>query len=336
MKIDWQEIIGHQQNIECLHTLLAEQRMPHALLFTGPQGVGKRRVGEVLAAALLCTDSGPEPGKPCGHCASCQALLTDTHPDFYTVVPESRGKSARIIRIEQVRELQTEIARIPMLSPRRVVLMDDVETMNDAAANSLLKTLEEPAGQVVFILITSARSSLLDTIVSRCMPLSFGTLPLPELAAALGRQGVPAPQAAELAALADGSLGRALQLYQDGGMELRDDAVSFLQGLGGMDMEGVWTRSRKMGELPREKLSEWFMYLNMLLRDMLVLYSGSHQQLLYHQDITGQLAAMLTDFSEQRIFLILELIRTVQQRLGANVNLRLLMESFLIRIRELQ
>ena len=132
MEIKWESILGHEQNIVRLKTLLQEQKMPHALLFFGPEGVGKLKAARVLAAALLCA----EKDAPCGRCASCQALLMDTHPDFYEILPESKGKAAKSIKIEQVRAMQTEIARIPILSSRRVVVIDGAETMNDAAANN--------------------------------------------------------------------------------------------------------------------------------------------------------------------------------------------------------
>lgn len=329
MDIRWEDIIGHKKNIENLQTLLKEQRLPHALLFCGPDGVGKSKVAVALAATLLC---GSEQA-PCGRCDSCRALLTDTHPDFYLVVPESAGKTAKSIRIERIREVQTEIARVPILSKRRVVLINDADRMNEAAQNCLLKTLEEPTGPVVFILVANSRGALLETVQSRCMPMNFGTLLLDEIKDLLLQHGVMESQAAELAALSDGSVGRALLLQENGGMTLRDDVVSFLEKSDSMEMEDVWIRGKDLGALSREKLTEWLMYLNMLLRDMLVLYSGGERTILYHQDVSARLTEILTEFPVERIFAVLELVRETQRRLGANVNIRLLMERFLLCMR---
>ena len=206
--------------------------------------------------------------------------------------------------------------------------------MNEAAANSLLKTIEEPAGQMCFVLVTSTPAALLDTIRSRCMRVEFGMLPVAALAEALPEHGIPAEQAAVLASLSDGSLGRALELYADGGLELRADAAALLAELGSMDMEKLWQRSRALSELPREKLADWCMYLSMLLRDLLVLYSGGSQ--LYHQDLAGKLAALLPMLPEQSVFQMLRLLRGLQKRLESNANVRLLMESFLIQLRDLK
>ena len=330
MEIQWKDIIGHRQQIESLRTLIVEGRVPHALLFCGADGIGKRRVAYALAASLLC---GKEKA-PCGSCPSCQAMQTDMHPDFYLVIPESMGKSARSIKIEKIREVQTEIARMPILSKRRVVVIDDAHLMNEAAQNCLLKTLEEPVGQVVFILLTSARASLLDTIQSRCMPMNFGMLLPAEMQGLLIEHGVAAGQAGELAALADGSVGRALSLQENGGMDLRNDAADFLQKMMSLTPEDVLVKGKNLGAMPREKLAEWLMYLNMLLRDMLVLYGGGERKLLYHQDLEIRLAELLPVFSEQHIFSILELVRDTQRRMEANVNLRLLMERFLLHIKD--
>lgn len=331
MELDWNKIIGHEKQKQQLQTMLREGRLPHAMLFAGPDGIGKKMLGQTLAAAILC---GQEDG-PCEHCQSCQAMRLAAHPDYYEVLPETRGKSAKVIRIEQIREMQTVASRYPVMSQSRVVLIDEVERMNEAAANSLLKTLEEPEGQVTFILITSARSSLLDTIVSRCMPVAFGMLPADEMAKALRARGVPAEDAAELSALADGSLGRAVMLYENGGLTLRNDALEILSQLDTMDMEKLWQLAREKGDLDREKLVEWFLYFNMLLRDMLVLYEDGASPLLYHQDRRGQLAHLLPHFPERRIFAMLREVREMQRRLQANVNLRLQMEGFLLRIRDL-
>ena len=331
MELDWNKIIGHEKQKQQLLAMLREGRLPHALLFIGPDGIGKKMLGKTLAAAILCKQQ----DGPCDRCQSCQAMRLASHPDYYEVLPETRGKSAKVIRIEQIREMQTVASRYPVLSSSRVVLIDEADRMNEAAANSLLKTLEEPEGQVTFILITSARSSLLDTIVSRCMPVAFGMLPADEMAKALQARGVAAEDAAELSALADGSLGRAVMLYENGGLALRNDALEILSQLDTMDMDKLWQLAKEKGDWEREKLVEWFLYFNMLLRDMLVLYEDGASLLLYHQDRRAQLVSLLPRFPERRIFAMLGEVREMQRRLQANVNLRLQMEGFLLRLRDL-
>ena len=153
MNMQWNNIVGHKQVVAQLCLMQQEDRIPHAMLFCGTDGVGKSLVAEALAAAILC--HAPVHNQACGHCKACQALAAGTHPDFFQIQPESETKAAPAIRIEAVRKLQEEIARIPLLSERRVVIMQEADKMNEAAANCLLKTIEEPSGQIVFILLTS-------------------------------------------------------------------------------------------------------------------------------------------------------------------------------------
>lgn len=330
--IRWEAILGHARQKEELRRLLAGGRLPHALLFTGPEGVGKKLLGRVLAAAVLCEQ--PAGGAPCGLCPSCRAMESASHPDYYELEPEQRGKGTRVIRIESIREMTELAARFPVMSDRRVILIDEADLMNEPAANSLLKTLEEPPGEVTFILVTSARSALLDTIISRCMPLAFGPLGREELVSLLAGRGVE--QAAELAALADGSPGRALRLLARGSLERRDRAVKFLEELPGLEMESIWRQAEAMGKWSREELDEWLLCLNMSLRDMLVLLGDGASPLLYQETCRTRLAALLTAFPEGRIFALLDCVREMQKRLRANVDLRLQLEAFFIRLREVR
>jgi len=329
----WEKIAGHKAQKRELRRLLAGGRLPHALLFSGPEGVGKGLAARLVAAAVLCRE--PSEGAPCGVCPSCRALAAGGHPDYYELQPEVRGKGTRTIRIEAIRELTELAARYPVLSDRRVLLIDSAETMNEAAANSLLKTLEEPPGQVTFILLTSARSSLLDTIVSRCMPLSFGMLLPEEMQPLLVERGLTAAEAEEVAALADGSVGRALALYAGGGLARRDEVLAFLGQLHRLDMEEIWRRSEEMGGWEREAVSEWLLCLNMLLRDMLVLHEDGGSPLLYHGGPREELAALLTLHSERRLLGLLACVRELMRRLTANVNLRLQLEGFFIQLRDI-
>ncbi len=331
MELQWDEIAGHEEQKKALRTMLHEGRMPHALLFAGPDGIGKKMLAHVLAAAVLCEGQ----DGPCGSCASCQALRLGSHPDYLEVMPEKNGKSAAQIRIEAIRAMQVQVSRYPVLSKRRVVLIDDADRMNEAAENSLLKTLEEPEGPVTFILVTSARSALLDTILSRCMPVNFDMLGTKNIVKVLLQHDVPATEADELAALADGSLGRALTLFGHEGLQLRNEVLNFLKALPHLSMERIWTKSAEMGERDREILREWFLYLNMMLRDLLVLMEDGASPLLYHQDIRSDLLALLPIFPEDRIFRLLAEVREVQKRLLSNVSLRLLLEGFFIRVRDI-
>ncbi|TRZ90396.1 MAG: DNA polymerase III subunit delta' [Rhodocyclaceae bacterium] len=167
------------------------EKLPHAILLTGPAGVGKTAFSENLAALLLCESITSEL-VPCGRCQACRWLETGNHPDFRQVAPDgddeedgpaekARKRGSGIIRIDQIRELEAFVFVGSHRNGNRVILVTEAEAMNVPAANALLKILEEPPSSVYFILISSRSKSLLPTIRSRCRVIPFGT---PDAAAA--------------------------------------------------------------------------------------------------------------------------------------------------------
>ncbi len=152
------------------------QQLPHALLLAGPPAVGKRRFAAALVAMLLCRQPAAS-GLACGACRSCLLRIAGTHPDAHWVAPEDAGK---IIKIDQVRAVVNFVAQTAQQGGRKVIVVEPAEAMNRSAANALLKTLEEPAGDAFLVLITDAPGRLLPTIRSRCQRLDF---PVPPLAA---------------------------------------------------------------------------------------------------------------------------------------------------------
>ncbi len=159
-----------------LNGVIAADRLGHAPMILGSAGVGKRVFSEWLAARLLCLT--PSDGEPCGRCASCRLLPEGTHPDFFRLAPDE-GKTE--IRVDPVRDFIDSITLTPSIGDRRVGMIDPADRMNRNAANALLKTLEEPSGDVWLILVTDRPDRLPVTIRSRCQ---VHRVALPERAAA--------------------------------------------------------------------------------------------------------------------------------------------------------
>lgn len=177
------------------------ERLPHALLLCGPEGIGKVAFAEALAALLLCENKG---GKlaACGACQSCRWLLGANHPDYRRVAAEGddedegsekkadKKKASVVIKIDQIRALEDFVFVGSHRHGNRVVLVDGAEGMNLAAANALLKILEEPPAGVYFILVSSHPRSLLPTIRSRCRVVTFGRPDAAQATAWLKAQGL--------------------------------------------------------------------------------------------------------------------------------------------------
>ena len=152
----WQVL---QDNMKC-------DRVPHALLLTGQVGLGKQVFSQRLAQALLCDTQ-----TACRHCKSCHLFTVGNHPDFYHLV--ATGEKIQSIKVEQIRQLIQAVVATPAISGRQIVLIEQADLLNTAASNALLKTLEEPMGSVVLILVSSDRTRLPPTIRSRCRTVLF-------------------------------------------------------------------------------------------------------------------------------------------------------------------
>lgn len=323
-----QTIMGHDAVLAKLKRMVKAERLPHALLFYGPTGVGKSLAAKEIMAAYLC-----EHKNFCGECPSCRALAAGTHGDWHEIVPEVSEKGNKSIKIDVIRALQTEIAPYPVLSKGRAVLIDDAPAMNKEAMNSLLKTLEEPPGEMLFILIADSKTALLPTIVSRCAAVSFGALSAAAVEQILLKSGCGAEEAPKLAALADGSPGRALALAGTDALALARDAAAFAQGIAAMSMEAAWEKGAALDKLGKEKVTAWLRYVILTLRDGLIaklLPPERGGEFMYAPAADGSTAP------DAAVSLaLIRLAEDMQKRLRYNVALKLQAESFIIRAREL-
>jgi len=208
----WQGLIGRLQ----------AGRLPHALLLTGPAGLGKRHFADGFARAMLC-ESPLEDGSACGVCRGCLLLAAGSHPDYLRVEPEEEGKG---IGIDKVRELASFQSLKSQYGRQRVIQLQPADRLNINAANALLKTLEEPAGDTVLLLVTDRPMALLPTIRSRCQQLSFRPLnePSAEVLAWLQAQLPDSEHSpATLLQMASGAPLKALSLVNDGELALREE-----------------------------------------------------------------------------------------------------------------
>jgi DNA polymerase-3 subunit delta' len=186
----WQEICRWRQ----------QDRLPHALLLLGHRGLGQRHFAHIVAQALLC-ERGEE--WPCQVCRSCQLFAAGNHPDFFNIEPEN--ELYKTLKIDQIRSLMVDIQQSAHTSDRQIVIINPAEGMNLATANAFLKTLEEPPGSVLFILLSAQLGCLLPTLVSRCHQLTFKAENHDAIILWMQEQmGIPADQAKQALALAHG------------------------------------------------------------------------------------------------------------------------------------
>lgn len=216
------DIFGQEGVIADLRGAMAADRLAHGLIFAGPEGVGKGSTAAALAALFLCES--PEAGDACGRCGSCRAMAAGSHPDYHVVTKElarfydkSGTSKATQLSINVIRHDVAEPAgRKTVLGRGKVFVIEQAELMTPAAQNALLKTLEEPAGKALIILLTTHAGELLATIRSRCRIFQFAPLAAELVAKQLKLHGIDASTAERAAEFADGSLGVALRWIEDG------------------------------------------------------------------------------------------------------------------------
>ena len=186
----------------------------HAWLLTGPPGSGKQQAATAIAAAFNCSTA---PGRGCGSCSTCSRILRGRHPDVHHIVPEGP-----LIPVDVVREsIIPEAARSPFEAAYKVFIIEEAERMNPNAQNALLKTLEEPQPDTIFVLTTESEDDLLDTVRSRCRAFRLDPVPESRIIELLEKEGVAAERARLAGRVSDGDYARARALALDADVSSR-------------------------------------------------------------------------------------------------------------------
>ncbi len=231
----FEEILGQERAKRVLTRALAQNKMPHAYLFYGAEGLGRFKTALALAEVLMCKQG---EGDACGECSTCKRVAGEKHPDLIVVRPESRKGTKEwiidpdlgTIRIEQIREFQRWISVRSFEGGWKIGIFLGADKMNQAASNALLKTLEEPPPSSLLVLVSPTRGQLLPTIVSRCQPVHFAPLPPEDLEAFLSERLELAEEELPLvSALSGGCPGKALKMDPEWVTEVRREWLDRLR-----------------------------------------------------------------------------------------------------------
>lgn len=314
---------GQQRVVQTLQRSLAAKRVAHAYLFEGPAGCGRRTTALALLQALFCQS--PSGDDACGNCPACRKLVAGSHPDIHLLTPLP---DKRDISIEQVRELQQMLALRPFEAPRKACLIEPAERMNEKSANALLKTLEEPPGHAVMILLTTQADLLLSTIRSRCQHLRFSPLDDATLTDLLVTQGMARETASELAPLAEGSMERAMSLDGEGDEARRRELLQLLSRAALRQIDTVFDAAEALSG-GRDETAATFDLLIALVRDLVLLTTAGHSGVV-NLFLLQELIAEAEHFSPEHAMEALELALATRRAVQGNANPKLALEHFFL------
>jgi DNA polymerase-3 subunit delta' len=321
-------IVGHDRVVRALRTAVAAGRPAHAYLVTGPVGVGKGVLARAFTASLLC--DAPRDGDACGACAQCTRVEAGTHPDVREV---AREEERRDIRTEQAREVTRWLTLRPLMAARKVAVIDDAECLNEHGQNALLKTLEEPPGSSVLMLLAAHASLLLPTVRSRCQRVRLDPLPPALLDRLLADRGVAADVRAVVVPRAEGSPGRAVALLDDPRGEAR---VRMLTVLGRLDAAAAHELSAVAQALGREDADVALETALSWYRDVLALTSGDTDAAPRNADVLPALRTVAARMTVPAVLGALETVCDTIRAVEQNANRVLALETMLLALRRLE
>jgi DNA polymerase-3 subunit delta' len=321
-------IVGHDWAVALLRHSVAASRVAHAYMFSGPPQIGKTRLALTLAQALNCMLSEQDAPPPCGSCRSCLKIEGNSHPDVHLVLGEGAGGS---IKIEQVRALQREAVLRPYEGRYRVFILRQADRATMEAADSLLKTLEEPPAHVFLVLTAVHVEALPSTVISRCQRLDLRPATCQMVEAALRERGMPPPKAQLLARLSGGRMGWALCASEDDTLLQQreqdlDRLTRLLSGTRVERLDFAWKASRDpVGA--RQLIELWTGWW----RDLLLL-CGRLPDHIVNIDRFDELQALASQSDRTQAWAALRALQTAAAQLQANVNTRLALESLLLKL----
>ena len=321
----FKDIKGQAQAIKILQKEIATSSISGAYLFTGPAGVGKALTALTFAKALNCKKEGTD---SCEECSSCRKIEHHNHPDVRIVEPENGS-----IKIEQIRDLKRQISYKSYEGRRKVWIIKEADKFGLAAANSILKILEEPPPQTVLILTSQAKEALLPTILSRCQVIRFFPLPLQEIEGIIAQQ---LPQGSNeihiLAKLAQGRVEEALHLAKETNiLKVREELLNALRK--NMNLEEIFKLTARWSNYKEEELQRIFDMLLFWFRDILILGQGGREWLI-NDDKVEELTREKNKYSVKQIKTIMETIEKARYYIKSNVNQKLVLEALWLKLKE--
>lgn len=318
-------IRGHERIIEVFRRSVRSGKISHSYIFEGVPGCGRRMTALSLIQAIYCQAVADD---ACGVCPSCRKVSGGNHGDIHFVEPLP---DKRDISIDQLREIQRELSLRPYEAPRKACILEPAERMSVNAANSLLKTLEEPPGNAIIILLTENANILLPTIRSRCQLIRFSPLSPENLTQLLIKSGMSPESAALLAPLSEGSLQRAGELDNEALSSRRELLISHISSLNLGKIRSVFDTAEELAGNREETLESLDLLLS-FARDAVYLHAGSSE--IINASVRPALEAFASRCTLSGALQILGSITDTRRAVQRNANNKLALDCLFMKLAE--
>ncbi|MBP3610046.1 MAG: DNA polymerase III subunit delta' [Lachnospiraceae bacterium] len=324
----FQDVIGQEQITGHLQNAIRMGKVSHAYILQGEAGSGKKLLAGIFAAALQCEEGGIE---PCGHCQSCKQAVSGNHPDIRRITHEKAAIGVDDIRLQ----LNNDIMVKPYSRPYKVYIIDEAEKMTEQAQNAMLKTIEEPPGYAVILLLTVNAKLLLPTILSRCILLNVRPVARQAVTKLLTeRHGIAGYMAEVAADFADGIPGRAIAYAQSGEfVSLKEDVLKVVKRLESMPAEEIYKKVKEWA-VRKTELPDMLSLINLWFRDILVMKATKGEGRPVFREEEQELRRQAERMDFRWLEQCLEVIELTRQRMSANVNLEVSLEMMLYAMKE--
>lgn len=323
--MSFKSILGHEKEKAYFKQLIKSQKLPHAIMLEGKEGVGKKSLGHQLASSILCDT---QSGDACGTCRHCLKMSHDNHPDFLFIEPDgSQIKNAQIEAFQEFVNIK------PYDGVYKVVVINQADKMNASSQNRILKTLEEPPAHVIIIMLTTNSEALLPTVLSRCQVIKLNGLHQ-DLVIAYIRENHSTDDAEVIAKLANGSIGRAKEyITSDSFKGIQEHTTLILNAVHAKE------KSKLLEELSyftdeKENIQKILDYMILWYRDILLFKQAKAKHLLIHSNALDFIKKLARNLSLKKIIDNIEVIETTKKKLRQHGHFDLTMEVMLIKLLE--
>ncbi|MDF2674202.1 MAG: family ATPase [Clostridiales bacterium] len=318
------EVLGQEFITDAFKKAFDNDKVSHAYILTGPEGIGKSIMAMFMASTILCKGT----NKPCGDCNPCIKISHGNHPDVKLISPKGRS-----IGVDNIRDLIDEIYTKPYEGDKKIVIIKNSDSITVQGQNAILKTLEEPSKDTTIIMLAENINAILPTIQSRCQILRLGRIPKEKIKAYLISQGVDEKKAATAANLSDGIVGNGLSFLDEKFVKLRVDTINKARELVGAGELAI-LKSVDFFVSNKDKIDIIFDILRIWYRDIIMLKLIKDKDLLMNMDYYDILVEESQKLSYNSLDSIINIINSSREKIRENVNYQLTIEVMLLSIQE--